>query len=208
MSAILRVLDVLAFVYALLFFPAPFFWLIIHPFVGFWRRFGNRAFWVAAPVWVLSAAALSLLAPRLYAERIPWSAVTLTAGAALLFAGFAIGHHVHRALGLKRLGGLPELNPARYPRILARTGIYARVRHPRYLEYVLSFLGWGLLTGADGILALAFVTVLMYLIVAPFEEQELRRYYGEEYTAYARSVPRFLPRLWRPAHKTGREMAP
>ena len=62
---------------------------------------------------------------------------------------------------------------------------------------MLSFFGLGLLTGATGIFLLAIVTVLLYLIVTPLEERELREHYGEGYEAYARAVPRFLPRLRR-----------
>ena len=44
---------------------------------------------------------------------------------------------------------------------------------------------------------LAIVSVLMYLIVALFEERELRQQYGPEYEAYCKAVPRFIPRLRR-----------
>jgi len=68
MSPLERSLDVLAFAYALLFFPAPIFWLIIHPAIHFWRRFGNRSLWIALPLWLINAAALGVLAPRIYAH--------------------------------------------------------------------------------------------------------------------------------------------
>ena len=104
---------------------------------------------------------------------------------------------VHRDFGLRRLAGLPEMNPGRYPGGMVKSRIYSWVRHPRYLEYMLSFFGLGLLTGATGIFLLAIVTVLLYLIVTPLEERELREHYGEGYEAYGRAVPRFLPRLRR-----------
>ncbi|HEY6292989.1 MAG TPA: isoprenylcysteine carboxylmethyltransferase family protein [Terriglobia bacterium] len=188
-----KAVDALAFVYALLFFPAPFFWLIIHPAIHFWRRFGNRSFWVALPVWAAGAVGLSALAPQLYASRVPRSLFTASLGALLVVAGLAIGRHVHRVFGLRRLGGLPEMNPGRYPGGVVRTGVYAWVRHPRYVEYMITFLGWALLTGAVGIFALAIVTILMYSIVASLEERELREQYGEEYASYAGAVPRFVP---------------
>jgi len=195
-------LDVLAFIYALLFFPAPVFWLLIHSGIRFWRRVGNRALlWIAAPLWAANAAALEALHSRLFAERIPRNAFTAAAGAALVIAGLAIGHHVHRVFGLKRLGGLPEVSPGRYRRDVVERGVYAYVRHPRYLEYMLSFAGWSLLTGARGILVLAIASVLMYSFVAPLEERELRNERGEAYSAYARAVPRFIPRLRRPARR-------
>lgn len=189
-----RALDLLAFAYALLFFPAPIFWVIIHSFIDFWRRLGNRSYWVALPLWAANAVALAAAAHRIYAHRLPRSALTATLGAALVVAGLGIGHHVHRVFGLRRLGGFPEINPARYPGGVVSTGLFAHLRHPRYVEYMISFWGWALLTGALGNYVLALVTVLMYLIVAPLEERELRRQYGEQYEAYARAVPRFIPR--------------
>ena len=188
-------IDILAFAYALLFFPAPVFWLIIHPAIHFWRRFGNRSFWIALPVWVVNGIAVGLLAPRIYAHRLPRSPVTALLAAALVVGGLAIGRHVHRVFGLKRLGGLPEMSPDRYAGGVIKSGLYGRVRHPRYLEYMLSFVGWALLTGAVGFFALAAVSIVLYLIVAPIEERQLREHYGDEYESYAREVPRFLPRL-------------
>ena len=179
-------------------FPAPFFWLIVHPAIRFWRRFGNRSFWVALPLWTFSGTCLVLLRHRIFAERIGRNPLTTIAGVALIALAVWIGHHVHRRLGLQRLAGLPEMNPGRYPGGVVQTGIYARVRHPRYLEYMLTFAGLALLTGAVGIFLLAIITILLYLIVAPLEERELREHYGPEYEAYARDVPRFLPRLRRP----------
>ena len=190
--------DAVALVYAIVVFPAPFFWLIVHPAIRFWRRFGNRSFWVALPLWTFSGTCLVLLRHRIFAERIGRNPLTTIAGVALIALAVWIGHHVHRRLGLQRLAGLPEMNPGRYPGGVVRTGIYARVRHPRYLEYMLTFAGLALLTGAVGIFLLAIITILLYLIVAPLEERELREHYGPEYEAYARDVPRFLPRLRRP----------
>jgi protein-S-isoprenylcysteine O-methyltransferase Ste14 len=198
MSTAQGAVDAVALIYAVAFFPAPFFWLIVHPAIRFWRRFGNRSFWVALPLWTLSGTLLVLLRHRIFAERVSRNALTTIAGAALIALALWIGHHVHRRLGLQRLAGLPEVNPGRYPGGVVRTGIYARVRHPRYLEYMLSFVGLALLTGAVGIFLLAIITILLYLIVAPLEERELREHYGPEYEAYARDVPRFLPRLRRP----------
>lgn len=194
-----RSLDVLAFAYAVLFFPAPIFWLIIHPAIHFWRRHGNRSLWIALPVWLINAVVLGVLAPRIYSHRVPHNGFSIFLGTALVVAGLAIGRHVHRVFGLRRLGGLPEINPDRYAGGVVRSGIYGHVRHPRYLEYMLSFVGWALLTGAAGLFVLATASILLYLIVAPLEERELREHYGCEYESYAREVPRFIPRLRRPS---------
>jgi len=201
MAWLTQAIDVVALVYAILFFPAPFFWLMIHAAIGFWRRFGNRSFWIALPVWTISGVALVLLRHRIFAERLGRNALTWLGGAALVAIALWIGRQVHHDLGLRRLGGLPEVNPARYPGGVVRSGIYTRLRHPRYVEYMLTFAGLALLTGARGIFLLAFITVLLYLIVAPIEERELRAHYGQEYETYARVVPRFVPRLRRRVRK-------
>jgi protein-S-isoprenylcysteine O-methyltransferase Ste14 len=68
---------------------------------------------------------------------------------------------------------------------------------------MISFWGWALLTGAAGVFVLAIAAVMMYSIVAPLEERELREYHGEEYAEYQRAVPRFIPRLRRTARLRG-----
>ena len=190
-------IDALALAYAMLFFPAPIFWLIIHPAIHFWRRFGNRSFLVALPVWVISGAFLVLWRHTLFSERLSRNALTWVLGLALLGVVVWINRQVHREFSLRRLAGFPELNPERHPGGVVRSGIYACVRHPRYVEFILTFLALALLTGAVGIFLLVIVTILLYLIVAPLEERELLEHYGADYEAYAREVPRFVPRLRR-----------
>lgn len=192
-----KTLDALALVYAILLFPAPIFWLAIHPAIHFWRRFGKRSFWIALPIWVLPGTVLILLRHALFAQRIQRNAGTWALGGILVLVGVLIGRRVYRDLGLRRLVGLPEMEPHRHTGGVVRTGIYAWLRHPRYAEYMLTFMGLAWLTGAVGIFLLAIATILLYLIVAPLEERELREHYGVEYEAYARDVPRFIPRLRR-----------
>jgi protein-S-isoprenylcysteine O-methyltransferase Ste14 len=190
-------IDFLALWFAILFFPVPIYWLVIHPAIHFWRRFGNRSFWVALPLWVLSGIVLVLLRHRIFTARIGQNAMTWILGLSLLLVGVWISRLVHHELGLRRLLGLPEISPDRYAGGVVQSGIYAHVRHPRYLGLMLVFLGLALLTAAVGFFLLAIVTVLLYYIVAPLEERELRQQYGSQYEAYARTVPRFVPRLGR-----------
>ena len=197
MSTLNTVLDLVAFLYALAFFPAPFFWLVIHPAVDFWRRQGTRAYGVALLVWVGLGALLVVFRPAIFAQRVGRNAFTGILGTALVVLAIWLNRHVHRQFSLRRLIGMPELTPQRGRGAVVCSGIYAYVRHPRYLEFMVSFVGLALLTGAAGIFALAIVTILMYLIVAPLEERELRDHYGTEYEAYAREVPRFIPGLRR-----------
>ena len=195
--ALSKVIDWLAILYAALYFPVPVYWLVIHPAVNFWRRIGYRSFWIALPVWILTGFPLVLMGNILFAHRLPRSAAMYVLGAVLLAFNFWISRQVHQKFNLKKLAGLPELNPAHPLRGIIDKGIYARVRHPRYANIIVGFIAFGLLTGGEGIFVLAIVTFLLYLIVTPLEERELREQYGSEYEAYARKVPRFLPRFGR-----------
>ena len=199
MNRVNSFLDVVAFVYVLLFFPAPFFWLLIHPAIRFWRRLGKRAYWVALVVWIGTGVPLVVFREAIFAERIERNALTWILGLGLMGVAIWLDRRVLRRLGLLRLTGLPELLAEQGRGALVRDGIYAHLRHPRYLEYMITFVALALLTGAVGIFALAIATILMYLFVAPLEERELRDHYGSEYEAYAREVPRFIPRLRRNA---------
>jgi protein-S-isoprenylcysteine O-methyltransferase Ste14 len=201
MNLLDSILDASALLYALLLFPAPLFWLVIHPAIDHWRRKGNRAYWVALPVWTGTGALLLGYREWLFAQRIERSALTWLAGMALLGIASWLDRQTFRQFHWRRLIGLPELHPERGAGKVVAEGIYSRLRHPRYLEYILTFFGLALLTGAQGIFALAFATVLLYVIVAPLEERELRTRYGAAYATYARAVPRFIPR-WRRSLKS------
>lgn len=195
--ALSKVIDWLALLYAALYFPVPVYWLVIHPAVNFWRRIGYRSFWIALPVWVLTGFPLALMGSILFAHRLPRNAAMYVLGAGFLALNFWISRQVHHEFSFKKLAGLPELNPAHPLQGIIDKGIYARVRHPRYANIIVGFIAFGLLTGGEGIFVLAIVTFLLYLIVTPLEERELREQYGSEYEAYARKVPRFLPRFER-----------
>ncbi|QIG47181.1 isoprenylcysteine carboxylmethyltransferase family protein [Nordella sp. HKS 07] len=78
---------------------------------------------------------------------------------------------------------------------LATTGIYARIRHPQYVGFVLVMFGF--LLQWPTLLTLAMFPVLgfMYWRLARREEQEVLAEHGEAYARYMREVPAFFPRL-------------
>ena len=90
-----------------------------------------------------------------------------------------------------------ELAPEKRPQKLITTGIYAAIRHPRYLQMYLSFVGCAFIANY---LALYLVVALwlpgLYVIVL-LEEKELRDRFGPAYEEYCRQVPRFIPRFTR-----------
>ena len=86
--------DALALGYAILFFPAPLFWIAIHPAIHFWRRFGNRSFWIALPIWALCGTALVFLRHRIFAHRVGRNALTVVAGLGLIALALIHGGNI------------------------------------------------------------------------------------------------------------------
>ncbi|MCC7485080.1 MAG: isoprenylcysteine carboxylmethyltransferase family protein [Burkholderiales bacterium] len=86
------------------------------------------------------------------------------------------------------------LYQAQKARRLAVTGPYARVRHPQYAGFVLIMIGFLLQWPTLVTLAMFPILVFMYARLARREEREVAQEFGEEYAAYARRTPAFLPR--------------
>ena len=76
---------------------------------------------------------------------------------------------------------------------LAKSGPYARIRHPQYVAFVLILLGF-LLQWPTLLTLLMFpILLVMYGRLATTEEVEMRKRFGAEYDAYAARTPRFFP---------------
>jgi protein-S-isoprenylcysteine O-methyltransferase Ste14 len=182
--------------------PFLLMWFIIHPFTTTWRRLGAAKTYlvlllvVAAGVVVLYILHRPLLRIH-FGVRVP-----LVVIAAVLFvAGLFLGVQRLARLTPAAMLGLPEVSPKGYPGRLITEGIYAHLRHPRYVEVGLGLAAMALFTNylAMYVLSVAYVP-LIYLVVL-LEERELRARFGEQYEQYSRQVPRFLPRLF-PRKKT------
>ena len=94
--------------------------------------------------------------------------------------------------------GWDVLYAAQQKHELATTGIYARLRHPQYLGFILVMTGFLLQWPTLLTLAMYPVLVVMYLRLAKQEEREAVREFGDRYRAYLSAVPGFLP--WRHRH--------
>ena len=78
---------------------------------------------------------------------------------------------------------------------LATSGLYARIRHPQYVGFVLIMFGF-LLQWPTLITLIMFpILVFMYAYLARREEADITREFGEEYLRYAAKVPAFFPRF-------------
>ncbi|HXE75222.1 MAG TPA: methyltransferase [Candidatus Xenobia bacterium] len=191
-----RIQDAVALVVLCLQSWIPVFWLLVHPAIGFWRRYPRACYYGLAPV-ILLATGVGLWWPsdwwleRRFTQH--WLAAAF--GLAFIATDLWLMRQVERALGWRVLVGLPELMPGSHQAEVKAAGIYERVRHPRYLGMILSWLGAVLLAGSTRLLVLVAVLVAMASMVMELEERELLKRLGAPYADYRRRVPRLLPRL-------------
>src|ERR1035438_3927862 len=108
-SGLFHVVDFIAIFYLILLLWIPFFWLVFHPAIRFWRRVGNRAFWVALPVWLIFAVGIMVTRHELLARRLDRNALTWAVGGVLFIMGSWLDVQTRHAFGWRRLAGLPEL---------------------------------------------------------------------------------------------------
>ena len=183
--------------------PLFFYWLLIHPFINFWRTKG-AAVTYGVVLTIIAAGLLGLFSIRHYLLAIDLGTNYLLIGLGVLCLALSgmMRFALHRHLTVSTLLGLPEIAPDRYPRTLVTEGIYGRIRHPRYVQFLIALIGYALIANY---LASYFVVALwipaIYVIVL-LEERELRDHFGKVYEDYCRRVPKFIPRLGAPVGKS------
>jgi protein-S-isoprenylcysteine O-methyltransferase Ste14 len=72
--------------------------------------------------------------------------------------------------------------------------VYAVIRHPRYVAFLLGVLGWSLMVNWGSAYLVWLVSVPAIWGVTVLEERELRERFGAPYDEYRARVPRFIPR--------------
>ena len=97
--------------------------------------------------------------------------------------------------------GWKVLYEAQQQRRLAATGVYARLRHPQYVGFILVMFGFLVQWPTLLTLAMFPVLVFMYVRLARVEEREAIGEFGDQYRAYMEDVPAFIPRLGSPSGK-------
>lgn len=122
-------------------------------------------------------------------------------GAALIGAGFAIWLWTVRLFGRVGKGTLAPWDPTSE---LVVEGPYRYMRNPMITAVTTLLVGESVLFGSPAILAWAvlFAGVNFAWFVLG-EEPGLERRFGDEYRAYKRAVPRWMPRRspWRPGQR-------
>ena len=87
--------------------------------------------------------------------------------------------------------------PQPAPEYLLTDGMYQWSRHPMYVAGITTWVGWAIYYGGLAVMAgaLLFASAIAFIAV-PYEERELQARFGEAYSRYRASVPRWfgLPR--------------
>ncbi|MBI1369961.1 MAG: isoprenylcysteine carboxylmethyltransferase family protein [Planctomycetes bacterium] len=71
--------------------------------------------------------------------------------------------------------------------------VYKHIRHPLYVGWAIAFWATPTMTVAHLVMAIGLTGYM--LIAIPFEERDLIRFHGDNYTAYRTQVPALIPRL-------------
>lgn len=170
------------------------FWFVVHPFIGFWRRQGPKITYTVVIAILLAVATVLVLARGVLLETEYGTNYVLVALAGVFYLiAAAIELQCRKHLKFRILVGMPELVPEPATGKLLTSGIYGRVRHPRYVSAFFGVVAVALFSNylAAYVIAGAMVPALYALTF--FEERELRDRFGEEYAAYSRRVPKFVP---------------
>jgi protein-S-isoprenylcysteine O-methyltransferase Ste14 len=194
-DAMFRILRALAGLVLFAELPVPLYWLILHPSAGFWRRHLRAAFWIAGlGSWTVGGVLLFLYREELLASTPP-RAWQIAVGFSLIAVEFFTFLLVERQLGTRRLVGHAELTRGGE---LETSGLYSRIRHPRYAAMFCAMLGACLIGGTPRLWLVAAVWWLVQLGVIALEEREMMCRFGPAYAEYRRRVPAFLPFRLRP----------
>lgn len=174
------------------------FWLIVHPLIGFWRRVGVPTTYAVMLVIMVVIGYGSYRMRELLLEieyGTHWPLILLAIG--LFGVSSVIEVRCRRQLSSRTLIGVPEL-AAETPGRLLTEGIYAQVRHPRYLGALVGGVATAVLTNYLAVYGMMLlVTPLLYLVIV-LEERELVDRFGDAYREYQARVPRLWLRLGSP----------
>jgi protein-S-isoprenylcysteine O-methyltransferase Ste14 len=172
------------------------------------RKTGREPTLLRQPVFYLLASAgyfglcYRLWRPLWQALSLPLRVVALILGSLLYLPGLALVLWGRLALG--QMYNVSSTFGARLyaDHRLVTSGPFAYVRHPMYLGILLTGLG-GLLLYRTWTFVFLIAHFPALMIRARREEQVLAAEFGQQWEAYRRCVPTWLPRYWR----NGRDLA-
>jgi protein-S-isoprenylcysteine O-methyltransferase Ste14 len=176
--------------------PSLLFWLVIHPWVHWWRRLGPiRTYLIVASVSLALGASLFGFRDLLLGADFGTNWRLVVVALMLYSVVIWLESQYWRRLSIATLVGIPELSPPEQRRGgLIQDGIYGVVRHPRYLSAGVAVIAHALFINYAGMYILVVLLAPVGYAMIVIEERELIDRFGEEYRRYQRAVPRFVPR--------------
>ena len=128
----------------------------------------------------------------------PWQLLPLGAGALSIAVGLRL---LAQTIGLFASEGRGTLAPWDPPTRLVVRGVYRRVRNPMISGVFAILLGESAIAGSRSLAVWCAIFAALNMTYIPLlEEPQLERRFGEDYRAYKRNVPRWIPRRrpWEP----------
>lgn len=183
--------------FAVIVFPVAFsVWFSIHPFIRFWRKLGPMlTYSIHFIAMGLVATGLFLLRGRLLSIQFGTNPVLVALAIPIFVFAFVVAVRMRMQIGWKVLVGLPEIAPDKHKTQLITTGVYSRIRHPRYAEALVGTLAHALFTNYLAVYAVFLLFLVGFPLIVRLEERELRVRFGGEYERYSERVPRFVPKF-------------
>jgi len=173
----------------------PIFFVQVHAKPTVWRRLGSSAYFLILLEWAPVALAIIVFQDFLLGMKLRLGILSWL-GWAVMLMGVILHTWTGKLLGWKALIGYSELKPTMVRQELVTKGPFSVIRHPTYSAHTLMFVGIFFMTGflATGLLAILDL-VTSYFLIIPLEERELLSRFGEDYSNYKQSVPKFFPRI-------------
>ena len=115
---------------------------------------------------------------------------------AWILIGIGIAIYLHTAFWGFALRGQGMPAPIAPTQKLVVEGLHRYIRNPMYVGVMLVVWGQALLYWSRALAEYAaFLWLAFHVFVLLYEEPTLRRTFGEQYEAYRRRVPRWIPRF-------------
>jgi len=158
-------------------------------------RAGQRGFWFACGVCLVSSTALVYLAPPVMPEAaIRPGDGAFMAGVLVLIAGIGLRGWSFHALGGRYFNFSIAVSP---DQAVVTSGPYRMLRHPGHAGFLLACVGLGLASANwVGLAGTALLPLAVIIWRVRAEEKALLAALGERYRSYALGQARLVPLIW------------
>ncbi len=177
--------------------PVPsaiLFWLIVHPNVRLWRRLGpSLSYTLLVTLMVGLAFGVYLLREPILSVEYGTNYLLVALAVPIYGAAAWLSLRIRRHLTFRMFAGVPELSARGEGGRLLTEGVYARVRHPRYVAVLIGLISTALFSNYLALYILIPVAAAGLWLIVRLEERELMERFGEEYEGYRERVPMFVP---------------